>query len=418
MMWIAFAITALCAVAFVLAGLLRRGAMDQGVAEAALNRTLFEEKLAELAEQEASGEISAAQRQSLQVEYQRQFLVDNADLAGERVRDRGRWVFPLLAVAVPLFAVWVYLRIGAAEELTLRELFEQRFTQVTAETPAAEVQAMDAEIFQRLQRLTRSRADRPVYPVLLARLSMERGNPAAAIDYYRRAVELLPADGALQAEYAQALFLASDNRVTADVRSAVQSAYTLAPDDQTTLGLMGIAAFQEARYRDAIRYWQRALDQLPANSASRAALVAGIDSAEQHLATQLVVGDPGAAEEDSGADLQTGASLVVDVSLADGFDVPPETTVFVYARAWQGAPMPLAIARLTRADLPARVVLDNSLAMSPAMNLDSAAELEVVARVSFAGTATPAPGDIEGNQGPVGSDGDEPLALVIDREIP
>ncbi|MCK9564395.1 MAG: hypothetical protein M0R02_16915, partial [Bacteroidales bacterium] len=138
----------------------------------------------------------------------------------------------------------------------------------------------------------------------------------------------------------------------------------------------------------------------------------------QHLATQLVVGDPGAAEEDSGADLQTGASLVVDVSLADGFDVPPETTVFVYARAWQGAPMPLAIARLTRADLPARVVLDNSLAMSPAMNLDSAAELEVVARVSFAGTATPAPGDIEGSQGPVGSDGDEPLALVIDREIP
>lgn len=417
MMWIAFAAVALCAAAFVLAGLLRRGAMEQGVAETALNRTLLEDKLTELAEQEASGEINAAQRQALEVEYQRQFLVDSADHTARRVGDRGRWVFPVLAVAVPLFAVGIYLRIGAAEELALRELFEERFTTVGMETPPAVVEAMDAEIFRRLEQLNRSRSDRPVYPVLLARLSMERGEVGAAIDHYRRAAALLPSDGALQAEYAQALFLASGNQLTDEVKSVVQAAYTLAPDDQTALGLMGIAAFQEDRYRDAIRYWQRALDQLPANSASRTALMAGINSAEQRLAGELVDAGADAATPTSDTDLHDGTRLVVEVSLAEGLEVPPETTVFVYARAWQGAPMPLAIKRLTRADLPAQVVLDNSLAMSPAMNLDSAAELEVVARVSFAGTATSAPGDIEGSQGPVQRDGAEPLTLVIEREI-
>lgn len=417
MMWIAFAAVALCAAAFVLAGLLRRGAMEQGVAETALNRTLLEDKLTELAEQEASGEINAAQRQTLAVEYQRQFLVDSANHTGGRVGDRGRWVFPVLAVAVPLFAVSIYLRIGAAEELALRELFEERFTSVGMETPPAVVEAMDAEIFRRLEQLNRSRSDRPVYPVLLARLSMERGEVGAAIDHYRRAAALLPSDGALQAEYAQALFLASGNQLTDEVKSVVQSAYTLAPDDQTALGLMGIAAFQEDRYRDAIRYWQRALDQLPANSASRTALMAGINSAEQRLAGELVDAGADAATPTSDTDLHDGTRLVVEVSLAEGLEVPPETTVFVYARAWQGAPMPLAIKRLTRADLPAQVVLDNSLAMSPAMNLDSAAELEVVARVSFAGTSTSAPGDIEGSQGPVQRDGAEPLTLVIEREI-
>jgi len=416
-MWIAFAAVALCAAAFVLAGLLRRGAMEQGVAETALNRTLLEDKLAELAEQEARGEINAVQRQTLEVEYQRQFLVDSANHTTGRVGDRGRWVFPVLAVAVPLFAVGIYLRIGAAEELALRELFEERFTTVGMETPPAVVEAMDAEILQRLEQLNRSRSDRPVYPVLLARLSMERGEVGAAIDHYRRAAALLPADGALQAEYAQALFLARGNQLTDEVKSVVQSAYTLAPDDQTALGLMGIAAFQEARYRDAIRYWQRALDQLPANSASRMALMAGINSAEQRLAGELVDDGAEAAAPTSDTDLHDGTRLVVEVSLAEGLEVPPETTVFVYARAWQGAPMPLAIKRLTRADLPAQVVLDNSLAMSPAMNLDSAAELEVVARVSFAGTAISAPGDIEGSQGPVQRNGDEPLTLVIEREI-
>ena len=47
-----------------------------------------------------------------------------------------------------------------------------------------------------------------------------------------------------------------------------------------------------------------------------------------------------------------------------------------------------------------------------------AAELEVVARVSFTGTATSAPGDIEGSQGPISIEADKPLTLMIDREIP
>lgn len=417
-MWIAFVIVSLCAAAFVLAGLLRRGAMEQGITDPGLNRALFEEKLAELAEQERQGEISAVQRQALEVEFQRQFLVDSSDLSRQSARDRGRWIFPVLAVAVPLFAWGVYLRIGAAEELALRDLFEQRFTQVTTDTPAAVVQAMDAEILQRLERLTRSRSDRPVYPVLLARLSMERGNPAAAIDYYRHAVDLLPSDGALQAEYAQALFLANGNRITDEIRSVVQSAHALAPDDQTALGLMGITAFQDERYRDAIRYWQRALNQLPANSASRGALMAGIESAEQHLAVMMTEEDPATGGSRGDEDAEPGIQLVINVSLAEDFDVPPETTVFVYARAWQGTPMPLAIRRLTRAELPARVVLDNSLAMSPALNLDSADQLEVVARVSLTGTATAVSGDLEGSLGPVSRDSDEPLSLVIDRQIP
>ncbi len=429
MMWIAFAIASLCAAAFVLWGLLRRGATASSAAEVALNRTLLEEKLAELDSQQAEGEIDAGQRRELEVEYKRQFLVDSGDIGDDQVRDRGRWIFPVMAVAVPLFAVLVYLRIGAADELVLRDLFEERFTGVTAETPAAVVRALDEEIFRRLEELGQRHPSRPVYPVLLARFSHDRGDLPGAIHHYRRAVALLPADGSLMAEYAQVLFLASNNEMTEQVRSAVLSAYTLAPNDQTALGLMGIAAFQESRYEDAIRHWQRALRQLPGNSPSRQALQAGIQSAEQRLTLALVEGtevegtgvegtETRGADNDAEADPKS-TGVVVEVSLAEGLDVPPDTTVFVYARAWQGAAMPLAIKRLTRADLPARVTLDNSATMNPAITLESADELEVVARVSFAGNATPASGDLEGSHGPVKATAlAEPLSLVIARKIP
>lgn len=409
MIWLGLAIAALCAASFVLAGLRYRGGAPGAAAEVDVNRALYREKLAELDAQHAAGDFTDGERDALALEYQRQFLVDNAGLADTATgRERGRWVFLLLAVLLPLFAAGVYLRIGAADELALRDLLDRRMALLGGAAPGEAVQALDAEILADLHRLARSKSDRPVYPVLLARLYQDRGDFAAAVDHYRAAVALLPEDGALHGEYAQALFFAAGNRMTAEVEAATVKAHSLNPDDQTALGLMGIAAYQASRYREAIGHWRQALGQLHPGSPSRTALLAGIQSAEAKLK---------AAGEDPGAD--GGVSLMVDVELDAGFEVPADTTVFIYARAWQGSPMPLAIKRLTRGELPARITLDESLAMNPAMTLASVPEVEVVARVSFAGTAAAAPGDIEGSLGPVKPGADaEPLSLVMARRIP
>src|SRR5690606_14806272 len=111
-------------------------------------------------------------------------------------------------------------------------------------------------------------------------------------------------------------------------------------------------------------------------------------------------------------------ALSIDVSLDEGIEVAPDTTVFVYARAWQGSPMPLAIRRLTVADLPLQVVLDDRMAMSPAATLSSADKVEVVARVSLSGQPTPAPGDYQGFVGPVDmAEAGEPLRVVVSEKV-
>ena len=96
-----------------------------------------------------------------------------------------------------------------------------------------------------------------------------------------------------------------------------------------------------------------------------------------------------------------GPSIEVSVSLGSNTQVSPGDTVFVYARAWQGPKMPLAIAKFPVSELPKTVRLDKSMSMAPGMDLTTAPQLEVVARVSKSGSPMAAPGDWQAAQGPL-----------------
>lgn len=91
----------------------------------------------------------------------------------------------------------------------------------------------------------------------------------------------------------------------------------------------------------------------------------------------------------------------MNVSLGDKIKVSPDDIVFIYARAWRGSPMPLAIMRVKVSELPKLVTLDESMAMSPMASLANATEIEVIARVSKEGTAAAKVGDWQAKQGPL-----------------
>ena len=108
------------------------------------------------------------------------------------------------------------------------------------------------------------------------------------------------------------------------------------------------------------------------------------------------------------------ASLKVTVSLSPAMakKAAPNDVVFIFARAANGPRMPLAIVRKQVKDLPATLVLDDSLAMNPEMKLSSVPEVIVVARVSKSGMASAQAGDLEGTSGPVKT-GTQAVAITI-----
>ena len=113
------------------------------------------------------------------------------------------------------------------------------------------------------------------------------------------------------------------------------------------------------------------------------------------------------------------AGLAGAVSLTPGLAArtAPDDTVFIFARAVSGPPMPVAVLRRQVRDLPLSFVLDDSLAMTQTRKLSMFTEVMVGARISRAGNALPQSGDLEGLLGPV-SVGSKGLNLVIDKVVP
>ena len=98
--------------------------------------------------------------------------------------------------------------------------------------------------------------------------------------------------------------------------------------------------------------------------------------------------------------------------------VRPGDTLFVFARAPAGPRMPLAIVRTTADRLPLTVALDDSQAMTPQLRLSGFAEVEVGARISRSGNATPTPGDLAGSGGTVRVADGARAEVVIGEVVP
>ena len=92
-------------------------------------------------------------------------------------------------------------------------------------------------------------------------------------------------------------------------------------------------------------------------------------------------------------------------------------TLFVFAREMSGPPMPVAIVRATKKDLPFTFQLDDSTSPMPSRKLSSAGPVVIVARLSKSGQAMPQSGDLEGTSQPIQS-GVDGITIVIDRERP
>jgi len=236
---------------------------------------------------------------------------------------------------------------------------------------------------------------------LLAESSKMLGEYAQAVNAYREAAKHIELDDWLKVDYAEALFLDAGGRFSADTVALLEQALVTDPDNEKGLWLLGMANFQAENYAEAIRHWSRLQSGIEDNDGVRDAIGEQIAAARSRL--EGADAAPADAPADARGDARPapddeGRRIAVLVSIAPELleRAAPGDTVFVYAKAASGPPMPLAIRRFRAADLPLEAYLGKEHSMTPAMTLDDFDSLRVIARVSKSGQAAAQAGDFTG----------------------
>ena len=390
--WLPAGLLLLVALSFLLIPVLRVRRAQQEEDRTALNVALYQERVAELQAQGEAGVLTTEQLDRGRDEAARELLADTDNAEPDRSARLGKTVPLLAAVLVPVMGLGLYLHFGASDKVELTREFAQAPQSVQ-------------EMTSRLERAVQAQPDSAEGLYLLGRAYMAQERAADAAKAFERAAALAGRQPELLGQWAQALYFGNGKQWTAQMQALTDEALKADPAEVTSLGLLGIAAFEDGRYQQAIDYWNRLIAQLPEGDASRAALQGGIERAGERLKA-------------AGQAPATSARLTVRVELAPALKdkVRPDDSVFIFARASSGPPMPLAAKRVTVADLPIEVQLSDSDAMMPNMKLSSFPEVQLVARVSRAGQ--PTKGEWIGRGSPLASSTEAPQHLTIDSPDP
>ena len=380
----------------------RSGPVDR---DAALE--VYRSRLAALEEEHRIGSLADGDLAQAKSELARELLADadaQTESAAGRARRRssGPWLALAVGVGVPLLTVILYQRLG--EPGGLDPTVASPPPTSGGGTVVPEVETMVARLAQRLQ----SEPENTEGWLMLGRSYMVLERYAEAADAYATAHRLLGDSAALLADLAEAEALRDGQNFLGIPGERLETALTLEPDHPKALWLGAFAAMQRGEAALAASRWQALLDRQPPDSEA-AEILRGL------IANAGVAPAPRAATS-----VEAAPGLTVSVTVADGLagELDGSEVLFVFARAANGPPMPLAVVRRTSADLPLTVTLDDSMSMAPGRKLSDAGQVVIGARISSSGTATPSSGDLQGFSAPVPAAGGGPVAVNSTEKIP
>lgn len=382
----------LLACAFVLLPLVLRREDSHDVERKALNVALYREHVSELASEDESEELT--------LEAQKVLLSETEADEVSVTRSQGtRNVFLVSAILLLLFAAVIYLDFGFGQGAIGDVALTQQFESVTLDDRIAY-----RRFVGQVERRASQRPEDPDLQFLLARAYLNIEAYAESAEVMSGLVKQFPGDHNLLSQYAEVLYLKAGRRVDSAVDRAIEAALRLNPHDVSMMEIRAIGAMQEGDQQTALVWFQKAL-------------ATGITGQRAELIRRAVE-RIGAVEATTIDAPPTGRSLTVVVSKPDGLEVSQSSMVFVYARAVDGPPAPLAVQRFPVARLPVEIILDESMAMVPGMSLATFDEVTVIARISQSGQVAPAPGDYEARSGVLNLSGEiEPVVLDIAQMI-
>ncbi len=431
------------ALLFVLPPLFSKREQTEDVDQDDLNLAVFRQQVQELDADLATGELDRLQYNAARRDLERELLYDVTGTGMGKDSGRGRWAAALLGVLVPAAAVSLYLYLGNSSIIPRLEAAAGAPAPAAHQgSPSGEMPPLDVMV-QRLAEKMEKNPENLEGWMMLGRTYFAIGEPQRALYALEKAYGLAPDDPDVLVAYAEAVAADNDSELAGRPAELIQAALKIDPTHSSARWLEGLASFQGAEYVQAADQWgalvatfdpqgdeAKELRRFIADARTRAGLeperAPAPKPGEDQVAKSEGEAAP-AAESATSADDKTApettpspSSIRVEVSLAEPLwpNADVNDSIFIYAKAISGPPMPLAAHRARVRDLPLTVTLDDSMAMVPAMKLSGFPEVTVGARLSKSGQAMPQRGDLEGEVTPVQPGQADIVKIVIDRVRP
>jgi cytochrome c-type biogenesis protein CcmH len=402
----------------------RTGASATGEQEKILS--IFRQQFAELGQDCANGVLTDELYQQARRELERRLLEETGatettpTVAPRQVSSRP--VAFALAIIIPTVSGLLYWELGnplAMTQPTAAQLAAQGSSEGTHPT----ADSLDALIEQLRQKMEQNPNDGVGWG-LLARSYVGMGRYNEAVPIFEKAAKLIPDDAQLLADYADSLGVVHGRKLEGRPEALIQQALKIDPRNVKALMLAGTVAFNRKNFARAAQDWEQARANLPTDVDPEMTqqLMTAIAEARNQLGggqeTMPVYGESATPAPPTG---QTGQARAIrgTVTVAPNLAGKGSSTdtLFVFAREMSGPPMPVAIVRATKKDLPFTFQLDDSTSPMPSRKLSGAGTVVIVARLSKSGQAMPQSGDLEGTSDPVKS-GVDGITVVINRERP
>ncbi|HCP98565.1 MAG TPA: c-type cytochrome biogenesis protein CcmI, partial [Pseudoalteromonas sp.] len=226
--------------------------------------------------------------------------------------------------------------------------------------------------------------------MLLGRVAIMLNEFDMAKQSFDKALSMNPDNMQALVSYSQVLLLEGSDENMTRAAGMLSKVLQAQPNNLDAISLLALIAFERKDWIQAKAAFEVLLASMDESDTRYAMISERISEIDGQIAQQSELNSH---EQHVVQGIQV--TVKIDEQLAD--KQPSNGILFVFAKASEGSPMPLAVVKLTDYSFPITVELSDANAMMAGLNLSSASEIVISARISNDDSVMPSAGELEGH---------------------
>ncbi|WP_372858768.1 c-type cytochrome biogenesis protein CcmI [Pseudoalteromonas sp.] len=416
LMWASFALLTLIALLFIIVPFLKKERVVTITHNAnAQLISIYEQRLVELQADLDNQRIDSQNHNEAIIELKRRLLNELSPEKSLNSRGDNR-IFALTGAAFLIALAGIfYAMTGSQQQIAawhdamdnLADYGQRAVMQKGEPLSKNELQAFALALRTKLSQS----GDDEVAWMLLGRVAIMLNEFDMAKQSFDKALSMNPDNMQALVSYSQVLLLEGSDENMTRAAGMLSKVLQAQPNNLDAISLLALIAFERKDWIQAKAAFEVLLASMDESDTRYAMISERISEIDGQIAQQSELNSH---EKHVVQGIQV--TVKIDEQLED--KQPSNGILFVFAKASEGSPMPLAVVKLTDYSFPITVELSDANAMMAGLNLSSANEIVISARISNDDSVMPSTGELEGHSEVLNREDVRQVQLNIDTLIP